>query len=115
MTMRTPKSTRTPNSTVDPEDRLAKRLAEITAKSPARAALFRSVYYGTPSKALAVKAKCLDCCCWETVEIKNCQTVTCPLWRVRPYQEGPPCQTQARGKRFCEETSLRGVEIAEVP
>jgi hypothetical protein len=97
MTMRTHT---TPLIPTDPETRIKERLAQIASRNPSRAALFQAVHYGNPSKALAVKAKCLDCCCWDTVEIKNCQAVTCPLWRVRPYQEGSPCQTQASGKRF---------------
>jgi hypothetical protein len=75
--------------TTDAETRVADRLAEIIRHSPSRAALFRSVYCGRPSKAQAVKAKCLDCACWQTKEITECRSVTCPLWRVRPYQNAP--------------------------
>ena len=30
----------------------------------------------------AVKAKCLDCCCWDYNEAKRCEIVSCPLWAV---------------------------------
>jgi hypothetical protein len=100
--------------TTDAETRVADRLAEIIRHSPSRAALFRSVYCGRPSKAQAVKAKCLDCACWQTKEITECRSVTCPLWRVRPYQNAPRCQTQGRGKRFCEGTDAGKVGIAKV-
>ncbi len=38
------------------------------------------------SRAAAVKAKCLDCCCWQRKEVQLCTAVTCPLWMYRPYQ-----------------------------
>ena len=39
------------------------------------------------SKAFAGKAKCLDCCGWQREEVALCTTLTCPLWKVRPYQK----------------------------
>lgn len=33
----------------------------------------------------AIRAKCLDCCCNQTVEITNCSAKGCPL---RPYRFG---------------------------
>ena len=36
----------------------------------------------------AIKAKCLDCTCWQPVEVKSCTATTCPLWSYRPYQSG---------------------------
>jgi len=38
------------------------------------------------SRAAAIKAKCLDCCCWQRVEITNCPVQTCPLYPYRPYR-----------------------------
>jgi hypothetical protein len=111
--MRTRKNPIDLSSRPDTERRVAERLKDIAARSPSRAVLFRSVYTGKPSKALAVKAKCLDCCCWQSEEIKQCQSVTCPLWRVRPYQNGPPRQTQGRGKRFYESQTEEQVKTAE--
>jgi hypothetical protein len=32
----------------------------------------------------AVKAKCLDCTCWQKKEIELC-TADCPLYPYRPY------------------------------
>ncbi|MBW8042252.1 MAG: hypothetical protein FVQ85_19945 [Planctomycetes bacterium] len=34
----------------------------------------------------AVNAKCQDCMCWQSAEIKQCDIVTCPLWQYRPNQ-----------------------------
>jgi len=38
------------------------------------------------SLTAAVKAKCLDCCSFDTNEIKNCACVSCPLFEFRPYK-----------------------------
>jgi hypothetical protein len=37
------------------------------------------------SKAAALKAKCLDCTCWQRKEIENCTVKDCPLYPYRPY------------------------------
>ena len=34
----------------------------------------------------AINAKCWDCSCGQTVEIKECGAVGCPLWKVSPYK-----------------------------
>lgn len=39
----------------------------------------------TPKKA--IKAKCLDCCCGQSNEVKLCRAKTCPLWRWRRGRE----------------------------
>jgi hypothetical protein len=46
------------------------------------------VYFGNAqkSRALAVKLKCLDCCCYQREEVRHCRAVTCPLWGIRPFQ-----------------------------
>jgi hypothetical protein len=31
----------------------------------------------------AIKAKCLDCCCGQYIEVKKCTVTTCPLWIYR--------------------------------
>lgn len=33
-----------------------------------------------------IKAKCLECSCYQRVEVTNCRAETCPLWSFRPYQ-----------------------------
>lgn len=48
--------------------------------------LFYDVFYGKKSYSKAVKAKCLDCSCFERVEITHCEVKTCPLYKIRPYQ-----------------------------
>jgi hypothetical protein len=36
----------------------------------------------------AIRAKCLDCSCWQREEITYCRVFACPLWKWRPYQPG---------------------------
>jgi hypothetical protein len=35
----------------------------------------------------AIDSKCLDCNCWQKMEVKLCQAVECPLWPHRPYRQ----------------------------
>ena len=42
--------------------------------------------WGGKSRADAIKAKCIDCCCWQRDEITNCPVEVCPLWKYRPYR-----------------------------
>jgi len=65
-------------------DRQKRALQRIPGKYRAPAA---NAYGNKPSKAIAVKAKCLDCCNWIAKEITLCTAETCPLWPVRPYQK----------------------------
>jgi hypothetical protein len=41
----------------------------------------KSIEATTPIKA--IKAKCLDCCCGDRAEVKECQARNCPLWQYR--------------------------------
>ena len=47
--------------------------------------IFTRVYSGA-GRALAVKAKCLDCCCYQRDQVRNCQSTACPLYAFRPFQ-----------------------------
>ncbi len=64
------------------------RVREIAASSPSYAGVAKRAYSGK-SKAAGIKAKCLDCSCWQRIEITNCTALACPLWPYRPYQERP--------------------------
>ena len=51
------------------------------------------VYRGHYEKAIAkesmrsaITAMCLECVCWQRIEITNCTDKGCPLYRYRPYQ-----------------------------
>jgi len=52
-----------------------------------------SKYRGCVRKALegkslasAVKAKCLDCCCWQHSEAADCRVPMCALYFFNPYR-----------------------------
>ena len=31
----------------------------------------------------AIRCKCLECCCWQQTEVRECESTDCPLWRYR--------------------------------
>lgn len=35
---------------------------------------------GRPSKPSAIRLKCLECCCWQEAEVRNCKIYNCALW-----------------------------------
>lgn len=37
------------------------------------------------NRSAAVRAKCLDCCCDQQVEVRECHIITCAIW---PYRMG---------------------------
>ena len=41
----------------------------------------------TPMKA--IRYKCLDCCCWDQTEVRECALSECSLW---PYRMGHGAQ-----------------------
>ena len=49
-------------------------------------AVFKKAYAGK-SKAAGIKAKCLECCGMQRIEVQECQIETCPLNKFRPYQQ----------------------------
>jgi len=56
------------------------------------------------SMAAAVKAKCIDCSCYQKVKVAECQISGCSLWRYRPYQ----------GKKSKVELEAEPVGVEEV-
>ena len=38
-------------------------------------------------RAKAIRLKCLDCCCDQPSEVRNCPCTACPLWRFRMGRE----------------------------
>lgn len=57
------------------------------------------------SPVKAIRAKCLDCCCGQQLEVKLCPTEKCALW---PFRFG---KNPYRAKR--ELTEEQRAEIAE--
>jgi hypothetical protein len=56
----------------------------------------------------AIKAKCLDCCCYDRAEVAGCTVVLCPLHPYRPFQETRrKASKTARGSKFSNQSSSR--------
>jgi len=67
----------------------AKRLAAIAQDAPSKSGIFERVYAGKASMRLCIKAFCLECVWMDILAIRECTATACPLWRRRPYQQGP--------------------------
>lgn len=39
------------------------------------------------TRGQAIKAKCLECCCGQYIEVKKCPCKSCPLWIYRLGKE----------------------------
>lgn len=35
------------------------------------------------TRGKAIREKCLDCCCWNSAEVRKCKDFGCPLWQYR--------------------------------
>ncbi len=70
------------------DEKQEKRLSEIPELYKKN---YRKAMSGK-SKANALKAKCLDCCCWMRPEITRCTVSDCPPWLYRPYQKADSTQ-----------------------
>lgn len=51
--------------------------------------IVRRAYEGIASPRQAIKAKCIQCVCFDDVvnQIRDCNSTGCPLWQYRPYQD----------------------------
>jgi hypothetical protein len=65
----------------------AEKIAKFKQNIPE---IYHAIYekaVGGKSNAAVVKARCLDCCCWQRTEVSLCPAVECPSWAKRPYQK----------------------------
>jgi len=44
---------------------------------------FLSRYYGAKNPLMAIREKCLDCCCGSPSEVRKCVATDCALWPFR--------------------------------
>lgn len=56
-------------------------------------------------RAAAIKAKCLDCCNWQRVEITACPVDDCPLYSYRPYRRAESVRNPAESGTLAEKTA----------
>ena len=69
-------------------------LKQTREQFPKYVSNLEKVYYGKKSFIRAIKAKCLDCCCWQREEVRNCQSYACPLWNLRPFQSNEEAESE---------------------
>ena len=59
----------------------------------------------------AIKAKCLDCCCGQIVEVRECAVAKCPLYPFRlgknPYKSPRVLTEEARGAMSARLKAIR--------
>jgi len=63
-------------------DKIQKRLNDMPSA-------YRNIYkkaMAGKNRAAGVKAFCLECMGWQRNEIKNCDSVACPLYPYKPYK-----------------------------
>lgn len=59
------------------------------------------------TRTKAIRAKCLECCCGNSAEVRRCQIADCALW---PWRMGSASlRTQRREKSALPETIGSGV------
>ena len=75
-----------PERGVDIQGERSDILERVRKYAPKKLGHYKRAYAGKSLKA-AVIAKCLDCTCDQTVEIRLCPCAGCPLWTYRPYQD----------------------------
>jgi hypothetical protein len=66
------------------EQQIAERLRQMP---PKYRATYRRAVEGKSLRA-CVNSQCLECCGWERAEVGACTDSGCPLYAVRPYQDG---------------------------
>lgn len=61
-------------------------LKTIRRYTPRYENLAKRVFSGR-SRGAAIKLACLQCCCWQRNEVRDCTIGGCALHQYRPYQE----------------------------
>jgi hypothetical protein len=84
---------------------MSKSRTELAATWPPTADVAREAGHRPQSPLRAIRAKCLDCSCYQVGEVRLCEAVKCPLWPFRAgrhpwWGEGEKtCQTSANSER----------------
>lgn len=68
----------------DRNEQVAERLAQMPSKYRGT---YRRAVRGRSLRA-CVNAQCSECCGWQSREVAECTDMGCPLYAVRPYQDG---------------------------
>ena len=62
---------------------MPKSRTELAAIWPPTADVAREAGHKPQSPLRAIRAKCLDCSCYQISEVRLCEAVKCPLWPFR--------------------------------
>ncbi len=62
---------------------MPKSRTELAATWPPTAAISREAEHEPMSPLKAIRAKCLDCSCYQAGEVRLCEAINCPLWPFR--------------------------------
>lgn len=62
------------------------------------------------SRAKAIRAKCLDCCCYQANEVKLCPCKDCPLWCYRLGHEVDEEGNRVKHREMTEEQKAASAE-----
>jgi hypothetical protein len=83
---------------------------ELAAIWPPTAAAAASAGHKPMSPMQAIRRKCLDCSAGQTIEVRLCEAVACPLW---PFRAGQHPYTKTRLQEADSAThSQSGTQIA---
>ncbi len=66
------------------DEQIAERLRQMP---PKYGPTYRRALKGKSLRA-CVNSQCLECCGWQSAEVARCTDLGCPLYAVRPYQDG---------------------------
>ena len=91
-----------------------RRQKSVARRRQAIPSVYRRVYdRAAAGKSLraAVNSFCLECCGWQKVEVRDCTSLACPLFAVRPYQRDSHTARQGRDLR-AGATNV-GVKVSE--
>ncbi|CUU20843.1 hypothetical protein CDS [Bradyrhizobium sp.] len=76
---------------------------ELAAIWPPTAEAARAAGHEQQSPLRAIRAKCLDCSCYQLAEIRLCAAVKCPLW---PFRAGKHPWLASAGKTPSDPTGF---------
>ena len=75
---------------------------ELAAVWPPSSAVCTAAGHERMRPLAAIRAKCLDCTCYQIQEVRLCEAIKCPLWPFRagrhPYKK-PPSNSGAPRER----------------
>ena len=61
----------------------------------------------------AIRAKCLECCCGQASEVKNCQIKTCHLWPYRMDKDTTRTRSMTEEQKQAASERLKSARLAK--